>query len=135
MEPVRIEPQLLSVPDMLRTHGEPRLGNIPNVAPRVPLGIGGGGGAGGAGLSMAQALAWGPALMSGLLRAGGTDQVPGQSPPQPEPNVQRASGVIRRPQAPAPAAEEAFGPAFAKARKAGLDEFTWRGKRYHTRLA
>jgi hypothetical protein len=71
----------------------------------------------------------------GLLGAGGMGYSPELDQQQ---NLQTASGLIQRPKAPPDKTtwldSLSFGPAFAKARKAGLKEFNWRGQRYNTQL-
>ena len=67
------------------------------------------------------------ALADGTLSAAmarGDYTPPKPKPPAPKPQAQKLS----------PAAKS-FDNAFAKARAAGLAEFTWRGKRYNTRYA
>jgi hypothetical protein len=46
--------------------------------------------------------------------------------------IKRETGNVSKP---APAAKQNFGQAFAAARRAGKDDFTWNGKRYTTEMA
>ena len=67
--------------------------------------------------------------LEGALRRGESikqdaNLAPKPKPPAPKPQTQKLS-----------AAAKSFDNAFAKARAAGLAEFTWRGKRYNTRYA
>ena len=67
------------------------------------------------------------ALADGTLSAAmarGDYTPPKPKPPAPKPQTQKLS-----------AAAKSFDKAFAKARAAGLQEFTWRGRRYNTRYA
>ena len=71
-------------------------------------------------------------LANGTLRAAleRGDYKPMQGPPAPKVTTKPA----KKPSKLSPAAVD-FDRTFAKARAAGLDEFTWRGKRYNTRYA
>ena len=91
------------------------------------LGIGGAGaGAAGAGIAAGLLLAAATEALAPQKAADGTltaarkrgDYKPKQGPRNPEKGMTRA---------------QSFDKAFAAARKAGKKEFTWRGKRYHTR--
>lgn len=129
MQPVRIEPQLLSVPNFYGSAGEPFLGSIPKMGrdgPFAPPTLG-------SPLGMLLSLG-----MMGL--AGGANEA--QTPQAVPDNMDYIRDQLRRrlaqmenaPPADVMPDEMSFGDAFAAARKGGLKEFSWRKKRFHTRL-
>lgn len=113
----RIEPSIMTLPQMLGSPGEPgiySMGAMPGEIAPVRF-------AGASALPLIALLAGGGALLA--------------SSPLNEPASSRvASGKIRPPEDLMPD-EMPFKRAFAAARRKGLDRFTWRGKRYTTELA
>lgn len=113
----RIEPQILSAPNFYGSPGEPGLYSSPTVGGNLaPVQF--------SGVSMASLLA----LLAGsglLMRSDVVDQ---------EINHRTAEGKIKSAEDIMPE-ELNFGKAFAKARRMGLKEFSWRGRRFNTRYA
>jgi hypothetical protein len=118
----RIEPRLLSVPGLYGSAGEPSFDTMPALS--MPL------------MSRLQGQLQGPGLspLLGLLAASLFSrgaQGPGMlemglpAIPEEKPNDEPLDVMPD---------ELKFGDAFAKARKMGLVEFTWRGKPYTTKL-
>ena len=120
----RIEPQLLAMPEFMGSAGEPSLGSAsgwtspgrPSATERGPS------------IPLMALMGMGAAGMMGM---GGEAQGPAE--PQmaiwkkPEREVDTYDADVMPD-------ELKFGRAFAKAKGQGLPEFTWRGKRYNTKL-
>lgn len=113
--PVHIEPQFLSAPSFYGSPGEPSILSSPTIGPDGPVSFAGGG--------------FSPLLMGPLAMA---LMMPGPAGDRDLPNRYR-EGKIRRPDDEMSEAL-AFKLAFALARRKGLKEFSWRGKRYTTEL-
>lgn len=120
----RIEPQFLTMSDFpYGSAGEPQLTMPPSLAGRY---VRPGPGRGATGTPLAMPL--GAMFMMGAA----------ESLNQPvQANRREVSGRVERPQPPSDQMpdELKFGMAFARARKMGLAEFSWRGERYTTQLA
>ena len=117
----RIDPTLFNIPQMYGSAGEPSLLSMPSIGSYQggPRSMHSGG-------SMAPLLALLGGGLGGLLS--GNAQAPDMPPaPQPEPQWNDEPLDIMPD-------NMKFGDAFAKARKMGLQVFTWRGKPYTTKL-
>ncbi len=121
MNAVRIEPQLLSTPDFYGSPGEPYLGSIPSLGGDGPI------------QNMTLGSPLGMILGLGMMGlmwpkdAIPPDAIKEQTEALRDLMRRRLRGMESPP-------EPTFGKAFASARKQGLQEFTWKGRRFHTRL-
>lgn len=115
--PVRIDPRFLTAPDFYGSPGEPAMLSSPRMGPDMPpMAFGSGG---------FSPLMLGPLAMALMM--------PGPAGDREMPSRYR-EGRIGRPEDEMSEAM-AFKLAFALARRKGLKEFSWRGKRYTTELA
>lgn len=113
----RIEPMMLTVPQLYGNAGEPGWMTMPSrVGSDAPMSFPDSGA-----LGLAVPLAILAMLAPGSANTPGIEQI-----------RRFASGRIK-PAADDTSAQIPFGAAFARARRAGLQEFIWRGKRYNTR--
>lgn len=113
----RIEPQILTAPSFYGSPAEPGLYSSPPIAGNLPP---------------VQFAGASPASLLALLA--GSAMMLGSNPLDREPNRREASGKIK------PAEDQmpddlSFGKAFAAARRLKLKEFSWRGRRFTTKLA
>ncbi|MCI0421400.1 MAG: hypothetical protein L0312_19615 [Acidobacteria bacterium] len=115
---------MLSVPEFYGSAGEPFMGHIPSIGPAMPMSM--------------------PTLGSpiGLILGLGAMGMMRPQPVADDPiqlDMQRITDALRNrlramENETLEAESPSFGQAFSRARKAGLNEFSWRGRQFHTRL-
>ena len=119
MNPVhRIEPRLFTVPEFYGSAGEPTLGRLPRVQNPMQMGQAPSGGLLG---MLAAGLLGGGMISSKQAQTPLLAQIASMEKPNDEP-LDVMPDKLK------------FKQAFAKARKMGLEIFTWRGKDYTTKL-